>query len=1003
MMPPRSRPYLAPLALLLAGPLAGRSIGAGLHAVSPGLAPTSIRASVPAQDEAAELEALLADERAQADLDRRRGRLKRALRALDRHLDEEPTDAASRRLRAQCRLDEADYEAAEADARRALEDARRTTDRELRVACARLCAEIALLRGQGRAALEVLESERDGLAPAERPRDAWVYARALWLTGDVDGAMRVFGTGAGARSRGLGWEDLLAQARCQRRIGRLESASQTVVKADTAARKADGSEPDLLAELGRIYFEADREVEAAKRRSAADLYKQALEACPKHEGALLGLFELHRFNWRRTSRSATSVLDELLSVRPSSIDGLIAGASADFDDGQFLAVHRRLDVLRELAPMRREVRTIEAALAWVERRYEECEAILADLTSTHPGDGWPEAEVGRNLLELYRFAEGLPFLERGVRRSPDDHDIWTQLGRAYVNTGQDARAREAFERSAKVGGKRQDAWRDNMMLVLKRIDLDCVTEVFGDFTFVWRPDSAPVLSRYMVPFYQEHMDGLAERYRHTPEPTVVQVFRDHEDFSVRSTGFQGFPALGVCFGPVVTAVSPLSQLRRNFSWARTAFHEYAHVVHLGLSHNRCPRWVTEGLVTYEEVARNPAWTRNMRRDLVDAYANSDLILVRDMNRAFRGPRILFGYYQGGLVFQMLIEQHGFPPMVRLLEAFDRGLTQDQAFAEVLDTTPEEIDAAFERFVAAEVAGLAIEPRWSAHTQRRLSIGLGRTPPEDPEQLEAWADGWCTVAWGARQAGRKIDAQEALRMLSVSGLDPLRARFLRGELALSDGDPGEARRLWKAAIADGAEDFRVRVALGSMARSLGELDESEEHFLAAERAFPGFPDKEMAAELRLADLLGEQGRRDERMGAFQRWLAHNAGEYDLRRRVASWLFDSDRFEESLRYYREANEIDPFSRDLHREWGNALRNADQLEQALEEFRTALIVPADLDLDAEGPLDEAGQADLLALQAQVLWKLGRLEEALRVARQALGLDDECPLARDVLDALE
>ena len=26
---------------------------------------------------------------------------------------------------------------------------------------------------------------------------------------------------------------------------------------------------------------------------------------------------------------------------------------------------------------------------------------------------------------------------------------------------------------------------------------------------------------------------------------------------MRSTGFEGFPALGVCFGPVVTAVSPL--------------------------------------------------------------------------------------------------------------------------------------------------------------------------------------------------------------------------------------------------------------------------------------------------------------------------------------------------------------------------------------------------------------------------------------------------------------
>jgi hypothetical protein len=107
------------------------------------------------------------------------------------------------------------------------------------------------------------------------------------------------------------------------------------------------------------------------------------------------------------------------------------------------------------------------------------------------------------------------------------------------------------------------------------------------------------------------------------------VFDRHADFSVRSTGFEGFPALGVCFGPVVTSVSPLSEMRGTQSWARTSFHEFTHVIHLELSHNRCPRWITEGLATWEEENRNPTWTRNMRRELVDALANGDIIPVRD--------------------------------------------------------------------------------------------------------------------------------------------------------------------------------------------------------------------------------------------------------------------------------------------------------------------------------------------------------------------------------------
>jgi hypothetical protein len=218
-----------------------------------------------------------------------------------------------------------------------------------------------------------------------------------------------------------------------------------------------------------------------------------------------------------------------------------------------------------------------------------------------------------------------------------------------------------------------------MILVLEAIRDEHVTEQYSDLSFSWRADGAQILRTYLVPFYEEARTELAARYGFTPPPTRIEVFRRFPDFSVRSVGYAGFPALGVCFGPVVTSVSPLSQLRGNFSWARTSYHEFTHVIHLGLSHNRCPRWITEGLATWEEVRKRPSWTRNMRRELIDAYANKNLIPLRELNRAFRGPRILFGYYQGGLLCEMLIDAYDFPPMIRLLEAFDRGLDLDQAF------------------------------------------------------------------------------------------------------------------------------------------------------------------------------------------------------------------------------------------------------------------------------------------------------------------------------------
>ncbi|MCA9003501.1 MAG: hypothetical protein KDB61_16365, partial [Planctomycetes bacterium] len=234
-------------------------------------------------------------------------------------------------------------------------------------------------------------------------------------------------------------------------------------------------------------------------------------------------------------------------------------------------------------------------------------------------------------------------------------------------------------------------------------------EKFGPLEFSWQPDAAAVFRAYWVDYYAQAREELAERYGFTPGPTTVEIFREHADFSVRSVGFEGFPALGVCFGPVVTSLSPLSGMRGRFSWARTGFHEFSHVIHLGLSHNRCPRWITEGLATWEEVHRNPAWSRNMRKELLDARANGNLIPVRDLNRAFRGPRILFGYYEGGLLCEMLIDEHGFPPMVRLLEAFDRGEDLDQAISGTFGCTPEDLDVRFEAFVDKRLAGLDCEP------------------------------------------------------------------------------------------------------------------------------------------------------------------------------------------------------------------------------------------------------------------------------------------------------
>ncbi len=976
-----------------------------------------------AQDDALTLEDL-----EEVDYVRRRGGVREARADLEEILAELPDDALSRALLARCAFETCEYERAEEEARAAYEAAREadsSVDALGLAFCARELARIRVELGRPAAALEALTGAGAAIQPDEDARDAWITGRALLEAGERERAFETFGRGAEADGV-KGWDVLLAQARCQRALGFIRRAATTLVAADVLAKKRSSAEPDVLVELGDVYFEAYGEVDnqVSLRHSPAELYNEALVLNPRHEGALLGLFAVHRHNWMRSRYSTDELLGRVFEARPDSLSGLVLSLSTALDDGELPRARDVLARLENLAPGRRDVQAEKAALAWVEHRRDDAHALLETLTAADPFDARAERVVGEHLLELYRFAEGLPFLQQAVERDPRDWNAWTQLGRAQANTGDEDSARTSLAKAVEVAEGRSDAWRDNTKLVLSRMHARLVEHDAGSLSFAWEPDAAPVFERYLVPFYAEAREELAARYGYTPSPTHIEVFRRWVDFSVRSTGFEGFPALGVCFGPVVTAVSPLSELRGSFSWARTSFHEFTHVIHLGLSHNRCPRWVTEGLATWEEGVKNPAWKRNMRRDLVDARANDRVIPVRKLNNSFRGPRVLFAYYQSGLLCEMLIRDHGFPPMVRLLEAFDAGKDLDGAFRSVFDLSPEEIEHDFLAFVDGMIADLAIEPRWSPEKTFRLRFSLSRTVPEVESERAAWADDWCTVAWGFYYQGKRVDAEEALRLAASGGAFPARGEFLNAELALQRDNRARAREAYQRGVDQGGVDYRAFVALGRLLLEEGEDEKALSLFERAEAAFPGFPDANLSAEMALAQVHDRRGDERRSIEARMRWLAYNAGDYDHRIAVADWLHGEGRYEEAVRYYREANEVDPFRRQLHERWGKSLFALGRYLEAVGEFEAALLVAVELDGDATGALRAPGlpeglpmagdevvppgkldpevEAELRAWIARSYAELGRVGDARQAAERALALDPDNDAAQSVLDAL-
>ncbi len=935
----------------------------------------------------------------EADKDRRRGEFHSALRAAEEALAENPADARALLLRARCHADQAENEAALQDGKLALEAAGKAFQAVLPAAL-RFQAQQLLVLGRVAEAASLLAPA--SLDPARDGRDAWIAGRVAWERGDRDAARTLFQAGA-ASPDDQPWDGLLGKARCQRKLGDLTAASQTLVAADAQTRAEGSSEPDVLVELADLYFEADHEVAEGARRSAGSLYEEALRLCKSHEGATLGQYELYRFNWLRRRKNAALILDEYLLQRPESIPALVAGTSANLDDGNLKRVRSRLSRLEKLAPQRRDVRALRAALAWVEHRTEDCRKELDLLAKEDAHDPAPARDLAAHLCDLYRFQEAVAFAREATERDPSDHESWNVLGKALADSGDEVGGLAALDKAQQLAAPRQDAWRDNTRKVLGRMNKELLRTGDGDLKFVWDPRAAEVFAAYLMPFYASARKELAARYGYTPGPTAIEVFGKHADFSVRSTGFEGYPALGVCFGPVVTAVSPLAEMRGTFSWARTSFHEFTHVIHLGLSHNRCPRWITEGIATWEETNHNPSWSRNMRRDLVDALANEDLIPTRDLNAAFRTERILFAYYQGGLLCEMWVKSHGFPALVHLLEAFDAGKDLDQAFNDVLKQTPEDVDRAFKKYAEELTAGLKIEPLWDAGRIARMRLTLAPNPPADKTALARWCEDWVTVAAGSYQQGRKVDAEEALRHLGAEESKHPRAAILRGEIALADQDKPRAIELYQKAFAEGGDDFRARIALASLLKDDGKLDEALVQAQAAVKAYPGFAEKKLNGERLEAAILTAKGDTDGAMEAIEKWLDWESGDFDGRFAAAAWHLAKGRPEKAAQRLDEANQIDPFRRKLHEAWAEVLVASKRWEEALREYHIGQVVPVELDADKPPEMGDVEKAKWMAGEAMCLRELGRNAEAKEKAEKALELDPGCDLANEELGKLK
>ncbi|GEM_PF-5150115 len=797
--------------------------------------------------------------------------------------------------------------------------------------------------------------------------------------------------------------DLLWYAKALIAIGGGENLQQAAALLIEATKK-DPRLAEAYVTRGDLLFLVYRE--ARGYPSGESEYKRALRFCGEVEDALVGLFRTRKDNFLLDYTKTLRFLARALALNPRSVPALVAKGSQRINDRAFESARRLLQKALSINPRDKGALAEMAAVSFLTYRKKDYERFRKKVEILDQNAFLVDSILGSHMVSLYRFPESLPLFASARKERPNDYDTLIASGRGLIYAGRANEGAKFLEASKKVHPGFVHPWRDNQLLLQKRIDEEYKLYPKGNFLMVMKPEEKGVLLPYLSLTYEKAWRELGLKYGIYPDCKVrVEDFERFGDFSVRTIGYQGFGALGACFGCFITSVSPTApELRTQFSWRVTARHEFSHVLHLILSKGRVPRWLTEGLAVFEELAMDPSNDRRMERELFTYWKNGEVFPVSELNTAFRGPTILFGYYQGGLIVRHIARDFGFPKLVEIVKAFGKDMGTEAIFRNVLGIPSKEYDRRFLNYVASKVGRLRLVPSVHERWLQRLLLQVERNPGDVGARL--------LLAQAFSQRHNEVDAGTQIAALKKLDPDNGGVYLLRANLALQRNDLRGARKLFELGFSHGGDDFDSRMAYAGILEKAGRKKKALEQVESAIACWPTCPISGNGSPFAMkARLLRAMGKEDEGLRVLETYVRFNSRDYGVFRYLAKAFRKRGDREKEKTYLMKARDIDPFDRALHERLAEILLQEGKDSRALFLLQIALATPLSKDRSAlksapglkgkkvEDP--RTVEARIRIRIAEILRGAGDSEGAKAMAKQAKGL--RAKLSQEFQERLE
>jgi len=449
------------------------------------------------------------------------------------------------------------------------------------------------------------------------------------------------------------------------------------------AAKLNATLPDVCVgraavELGRWRFE-----QCLQHVSAA------LKISPRHADALL-MKAVCLMQWRKFDQ-VPPVIESVLKVNPNHLEALSLMA----------AVHVRTRRPKKAEPFIRRVKAVDP----------NC-AVLPNT-------------IGQWLAAARQFGQAEKYYREAMALGPELAGPVTNLGKMYMQTGDEQKALATLEKAHKIDDFRSDVV--NTLNLLKKMEKYSVRETEHFIVKVDGKHDAILLDQvaeYMEKIHTEIVDDFGYE---PPVKTLIEFFPTHSDFSVRITGRGWIGTVGACTGRVIALAAPNTERSPlgNHNWATVLRHEYAHTITLAATQNRIPHWFTEACAVWQQPDK-----RNYRavQMLVGATRHGRLFPVKELDWGFIRPKRAgdrsLAYAQSEWVLEYIIETAGYDTVAKMLRGFRDGKSQAEVFKEIVGVEEKQFDKGFRQWAKKTVKkwGFPSEPPPDYAKARKAAAG-----------------------------------------------------------------------------------------------------------------------------------------------------------------------------------------------------------------------------------------------------------------------------------------